>query len=288
MQAYYALAKKYHPDANKDDPGAEAKFQEVSKAYEVLKDDDSRRAYDRVGHANFEAGGGAEGMGGFGGGMGGFGGGFNPFGGGGGMRMDPSDQAQFEDMLGAFFGGGVRPSRDVAVNLTLDFMEAARGARRAVRLPNGRTVELDIPAGVESDMRMRVDGAGQPASGRVPAGHLYVTFTVRDDPRFLRKGPDLHVDATVDIATAALGGSVRVPTLDGRADVPIPAGAQPGDTLRLRGKGLPRAGAGGRGVGDQFVHLTVTVPRSLTARQRTLLQQYAEEERNKKDRVYEG
>jgi DnaJ-class molecular chaperone len=241
-----------------------------------------------VGHANFEAGGGAEGMGGFGGGMGGFGGGFNPFGGGGGMRMDPSDQAQFEDMLGAFFGGGVRPSRDVAVNLTLDFMEAARGARRAVRLPNGRTVELDIPAGVESDMRMRVDGAGQPASGRVPAGHLYVTFTVRDDPRFLRKGPDLHVDATVDIATAALGGSVRVPTLDGRADVPIPAGAQPGDTLRLRGKGLPRAGAGGRGVGDQFVHLTVTVPRSLTARQRTLLQQYAEEERNKKDRVYEG
>ena len=76
-------------------------------------------------------------------------------------------------------------------------------------------------------------------------------------------------------------------TLEGRADVPIPAGSQPGDALRLRGKGLPRAGAGGRGVGDQYVHLSVTVPRTLTARQRELLQQFAEEERNKKDRVFE-
>ena len=134
------------------------------------------------------------------GGMGGMGG-FSGF--------SSGDAAQFEDILGAFFGGGVRPSRDIAVNLTLDFMEAARGAKRSVRLPNGRAVELDIPAGVDNGVRMRVDGAGQPASARAPAGHLYVTFAVRDDPRFVRKGPDLHVDAAVDIATAALGGCVH-------------------------------------------------------------------------------
>ena len=184
----------------------------MSKAYEVLKDDESRRAYDRVGHSNFEAAGGAEGMGNMGG-MGGFGGmgGMGGFGG-----FSSGDAAQFEDILGAFFGGGVRPSRDIAVNLTLDFMEAARGAKRSVRLPNGRTVELDIPAGVDNGVRMRVDGAGQPASARAPAGHLYVTFAVRDDPRFVRKGPDLHVDAAVDIATAALGGCVAFASFEHR------------------------------------------------------------------------
>jgi DnaJ-class molecular chaperone len=322
-KAYYALAKKFHPDANKSDPSAEAKFQEVSKAYEVLKDEQQRRMYDSMGHDNFEnsGGGGPGGAGGGGGGFGGFGGGgFNPFGGAGGGggfrggRMDMNDAAQFEDILGAFFGGGVRPSRDVAVTLTLEFMEAARGARKTVRLPNGRTVDLNIPGGVDTGVRLRVDGAGQAASGRAPAGHLYVTLNVRDDPRFSRDGPHLHVEAPIGIDTAALGGcvvpcltrgfgarmgalthrplrvspacsNVVVPTLDGSLEVPVPPGTQPGDQLRLRGKGLPRVD-GGSGVGDQFVRLSVVVPRSLTATQRRLLQQFGEEERNKKDRVY--
>ena len=148
----------------------------MSKAYEVLKDDESRRAYDRVGHSNFEAAGGAEGMGNMGG-MGGFGGMGGMGGMGGFSGFSSGDAAQFEDILGAFFGGGVRPSRDIAVNLTLDFMEAARGAKRSVRLPNGRTVELDIPAGVDNGVRMRVDGAGQPASARAPAPSIHVIIS---------------------------------------------------------------------------------------------------------------
>ncbi len=213
-QAYYALAKQYHPDTNKS-ADAEAKFQELSKAYETLKDDEQRRLYDQVGHSSYEQAGGAPGGAGgnpFAGG--GFGGGFNPFGGAAGFRGGRVEfnDADFEDILGSFFlRGGVRPSRDVAVTVQLEFMEAAKGTTKSVRLPpaaGGRVVELNIPAGVDNGVRLRLDGAGVPATGRQPAGNLFVDVQVRDHPRFVREGPNLHVEAPIGIDTAALGGCV--------------------------------------------------------------------------------
>ena len=289
IQAYYALAKQLHPDTNKA-PDAESKFQEVQKAYETLKDDEQRRIYDQVGHSAFEQGAAA---GGNGGGMGGNpfgGGGFNPF--GAGFSGGRVNEAEFEDILGAFFSGGVRPSRDIAIAVTLDFMEAARGVHKVVQIPSrgagSRSVDLNIPAGVDTGMRLRVDGSGQPANGRQPAGNLYVTVNVREHPRFQRDGADISVEVPVSIDVAALGGSVTVPTLDGVADVNVPPGTQPGDTLRLRNKGLPhmQAVSGVPPKGDQYVRLAVQVPRKLTTRQKELLAEFGAIERNKRDAVF--
>jgi len=285
LQAYYALAKQLHPDTNKA-PDAEAKFQEVQKAYETLKDDEQRRIYDQIGHSNFEEGASASG----GPGMGG-----NPFGGSpfgnpfaGGRRFNEDD---FDDLLGSIFGGGMRPSRDIAVELKLDFMDAARGSHKTIQLQTKsgvRTVDIDIPAGVDTGMRLRVDGMGQPSNGRQPAGHLYVTVNVREHPRFQRDGADIHVEVPITIDVAALGGTVSVPTLDGSSDVNVPAGSQPGDTMVLRGRGLPHVQRvpGVPPVGDQYVRLAVQVPRKLTARQKELLQEFGSLERNKRDAVY--
>ena len=264
----------------------------MQKAYETLKDDEQRRIYDQVGHTQFEQG--AAAGGGGGGGMGGNpfgGGGFNPF--GAGFSGGRVNEAEFEDILGAFFSGGVRPSRDIAIAVTLDFMEAAKGARKVVQLPSrgpggSRSVDLNIPAGVDTGMRLRVDGMGQPANGRQAAGNLYVTVNVREHPRFQRDGADISVEVPVTIDVAALGGSVTVPTLDGVADVNVPPGTQPGDTLRLRNKGLPHMHtvSGVPPTGDQYVRLAVQVPRKLTARQKELLAEFGQIERNKRDAVY--
>ena len=185
---------------------------------------------------------------------------------------------EFEDLLGALFGGGVRPSRDVQVTLTLDFTEAAKGVTRTIKLPassGGRSMEVNIPAGMDDGARLRVDGAGQPGNARQPAGHLYVKVNVRPHPRFSRDGPHLHLEERVGMETAALGGSVSVPTLEGgAAEVRIPSGTQPGDTLRLRGRGLPVPGGLPGVVGDLYVHLAVAVPRSLSPRQRELLEEF--------------
>lgn len=293
-QAYYALAKQWHPDANKA-AGAEARFQEISKAYTVLSDGDQRAAYDAVGHSAFEqhggdagrepGGGGGQGFPG-GGFPGGFPGGFSFRSGGGG-----GDNPNIEEILGAFFGGA-RPSRDLGASVTLDLGDVATGAQVTVKVPGARDgapkdVPLFIPPGVQDGMRLRVPGRGMPAAGRgQPAGDLIVTVRVRDHPQLTREGDHLHCSAAVGVATAALGGAVRVPTLGGDVDIVVPPGSQPGDTLRLRGRGVPRldtdaAGAPGAPAGprgDQFVRLDVRVPRALSRAQRTAFEALRDEE----------
>mmetsp|Transcript_26916 Transcript_26916/g.69069 ORF Transcript_26916/g.69069 Transcript_26916/m.69069 type:complete len:407 (+) Transcript_26916:211-1431(+) len=284
-KAYYQLAKKYHPDTNKGDPQAEARFQEAQKAYETLRDPEKRRVYDQVGPENMERM--NEGGGGFeGGGFGGFGG---PFGGMGGGPMNAEDIEQiFED----FFGGrgfqrGPRRGRDLRASISLTFMEAAKGTQRTVKIrtSDGQTksVPIDIPAGVDSGNSIQVQGQGARAQqSGAPPGNLYVSIEVAEHPVFKRRGSDVLVEVEVDMVDAALGTRLRVPTIDGDVEMVLRPAAQSGDNMMLRGKGIPRLQNTFGGRGDQIVIIRVVTPRQLTARQRELLLEFAEEESTKK------
>lgn len=304
-KAYHQLAKKHHPDANKDDPeGASKRFQEVQKAYEVLKDPEKRGMYDQVGHGNFEnmennGGGGGGFAGGFpGGGMGGqgfegFPGGFrmhfHQSGGGGGM--DP-----FEEIFSDFFGGGRGPSRDIQASVVVTLAEVASGTAKTITIPETTTVDprtgkrethkarevsVDLPAGVEDGQRLRVPGEGLRVStpNGVRVGSLYINVEVAPDARFKRVGRDLVTVVELNVAEAALGGTAHAPTLDGSVEVKVRQPTQPGDQLRLRGRGLPELQTPFKG--DLFVQFRVKVPKTMTPRQKELLEEFAEIERER-------
>lgn len=290
-KAYYVLAKKYHPDTNKGDAENEKRFQEVQKAYEVLRDAKTRSTYDQVGHANYESmesGGGAGAGGGFSGfqdfgGQGGFQG-FYQSGGAGGF--DP-----FEDVLQDFFGGGRGGARDIQATIEITLDDVRRGVSREINIPEtvisvrgkretqaARNVKIDIPRGVDDGQQLRVAGEGiRGVNGRV--GSLYINVQVRPDPRFRRVGSDLVTGVEIPFYTAALGGTVSAPTLDGSVEVKVRKSTQHGDQLRLRGRGLPVLGTAL--VGDLFVRFSVATPSNLTERQEELLKEFADEESRK-------
>jgi len=292
-KAYYALAKKYHPDTNKGDEETEKRFQEVQKAYEVLRDAKTRSAYDRVGHANYESMENGGGAGAAGGGFSGFqdfggGGGFQGFyqSGGGAGGFDP-----FEEVLQDFFGGGRGGARDIQANVQITLDDVRRGVSREINIPEtvtnvrgkretqpAREVKVDIPKGVEDGQRLRVAGEGiRGVGGRV--GSLYINVQVRMDPRFRRVGSDLVTSIDIPFPTAALGGTVKAPTMDGEVEVKVRKATQHGDQLRLRGRGLPVLGTAL--VGDLFVRFSVSTPANLSPRQEELLKEFAEEETRK-------
>ena len=306
-KAYYKLAQKYHPDKNKDDPASEKRFQEVQKAYETLKDPQSRGMYDQVGHGNYEqmengGGGGGGGPGGFPGGQGGgfegFPGGFRMHFGGGGPG-GPGGPVDFEDLFSDFFGGG-GPARDIQTTLRVTLAEVKSGTSRTVRVPETRTVDprtgvsethpardvkVDLPAGVEDGQRLRVPGEGarvKGRDGRERVGSLYIDVDVVEDPRFARVGADLVTKVELSFPDAALGGTAKAPTLDGEVEVKVRKATQPGDQLRLRGRGLPELGSSR--IGDLFVQFRLKVPKDLSDRQRELLEEFAEEENRKNGR----
>jgi len=279
-KAYYQAAKKHHPDTNKGDPAAAKKFAEATEAYEVLSDTDRRKQYDAYGHAGTEQGGGGPG-GGFGGPFGG------PFGGGGMGGFGRGGQVDAEDLFREFenlFSGGARRQRgpprgrDVQAQLGLDFLEAVHGCRKTVawRSPvsGQREVEVDIPAGVDSGMNLRLNGQGEKGEGG--NGNLFIAVAVRDHEHFQREGVDVHLQLRVSLAEAALGASLKVPTLDGTVTLKVPPGTQPGDRRVMQGRGI--RDPNGRGRGHQFVHFDVRIPHKLSARQRELLEGLAAEE----------
>jgi molecular chaperone DnaJ len=324
--AYRKLAMKYHPDRNPGNAEAEQSFKEVSEAYEVLKDDQKRAAYDRFGHDAFEnnGGGGGAGFGGFGGG------GFSDI---------------FDEVFGDFMGGrGRRPSgrgSDLRFNMTITLEDAFNGRQREVEIPTtvvcddcdgsggaegsgpvscqachghgkvraqqgfftiertcptcggtgqtikdpcrscagagrkqkDKTLSVSIPAGVEDGTRIRLSGEGEAGLRGGPAGDLYIFLSIEEHQVFYREGADLLCQIPVSIITAALGGKIEVPTIEGgRASVTIEAGAQNSKRFRLRNKGMSVLRSPKRG--DLYIEIAVETPVNLTDRQVELLREF--------------
>ena len=327
--SYRKLAMKCHPDKNPGDATAEIRFKEISEAYDILKDDQKRAAYDRFGHAAFENGMGARAAG------------------------SPFDFAgSFSDVFEDFFGdlmGGRRPKRgnrgqDLRYNLEITLEEAFRGRSAEIKVPTlvaceacsgsgaeaghnaetcptcsghgkvratqgfftierscaqcrgtgkiirhpcktcrgagtmqkERTLTVDVPPGVEEGTRIRLSGEGAAGQNGGPNGDLYIFISVSEHAIFQRDGHNLHCRAPVSFVTAALGGNIEVPTLDGgRAKVTIPEGTQPGRQFRLKAKGMPVLRSAQRG--DLYIEVAVETPVKLCRRQKELLREFEAE-----------
>ena len=274
-KAFRKLARQYHPDVNPGDANAEARFKEISEAYEVLSDPDKRRRYEQFGQYWNQAGG-----------MGG---------GAPGMDVDFGRYGNFDDFIndllgrfggpgggsgfpgGGFAGGGFprgaqagRPpvNLDAEASVNVTFSEAFRGGERTLSVNNER-VQVRIPAGVKNGSRLRLKGKGnvQPGTGR--RGDLYLNLQVKDHPVWQLEGDQLRADLPVSLDELALGGMVTVMTPDGEAQVTIPAGTAPGRSLRLKGKGWPSRS----GRGDLLLTLTLAMPASWSDEERQLLEQ---------------
>ncbi|WP_419924133.1 DnaJ C-terminal domain-containing protein [Candidatus Poriferisocius sp.] len=265
-KAYRKLARKLHPDANPGDTKAEEKFKEVSAAYDVLGDGERRAQYDQVRHMgpmNFQAG---------------------P----GGATME----GDLADIFSAFMGGGrfdrggppftsqPRPVRghDLNAQLSLDFVEAVQGVTTEVTLSGatgqaGRSLSVRIPPGVDAGQKIKLAGKGEPGANGGPPGDLYVTVKVKAHPVFGRQGKNLTVSVPVSFAQAVLGAEISVPTFEGEpVTLRLPPGSQPGQVLRVRGRGVETA----KGTGDLLVKVALAVPTELTDEQRRALQAFEE------------
>lgn len=321
-QAYRRLARRYHPDVNPNDKAAEAKFKEVTEAYEILSDPEKRKLYDQFGD-NWEHGARFTGAGGF------------DFG------ADEGLGSIFEHFF-SNFGHATEarsrqvPASDIERETLVTLEEIDRGTKRSLtytamevcktcsgsgrvqtrsskqcaqcggsgkirgilglagcpscggtgatamddcptckgagRIAGSQTVEVSIPAGISEGKKLRVPGRGNAGSGN-RRGDLYVVIREAPHPVFKRKGDDLEQEVAVPYTVAALGGEVKIQTLEGSGSIRIPGGSQSGQVLRLAGKGLAKLG--GHGKGNMLVRLKVTVPKTLSPRERELLTQLA-------------
>jgi molecular chaperone DnaJ len=322
--AYRKLARRYHPDVNRE-PDAEERFKQVNEAYQVLNDDKLRAQYDRYGHAGLDS---QAGAGGFGFGFGGFENIFEDlFGFGTGraatqgprrgadLRYDlqiPFEEAIFGaeheieiarlETCGQCNGSGAEPGtspircpecngtgqvRRTQQSVFGSFVNVApctrcqgtgevvttpcsvcRGSRRS---PQERHLKVEVPAGVDDGMRIRLAGEGEHGLYGGPPGNLYVMLHVAPHKYFVRREQDILLNVNINIAQAALGDEIKVPALEGEETLVVPSGTQAGTVLHMRGKGVPRLNGHGRG--EQLVILNVVVPTDLDAEQKELLKQ---------------
>ena len=250
--AYRKLAKKHHPDVNPNNPDAATRFAEISSAYDLLSDKDKRARFDRgeidaeghevhqqrqyyrdaPGHERYEPAGGFS-------------------------------QEDLEAFFAQSFGqagrrsdwgatGRPMPGRDMQYSLTVSFIDAATGTTRRLSLPDGKTLDVRIPAGTEDGHILRLRGQGGAGFNGAAAGDALIEITVAPDPRFHRDGDDIVTDLPVSLQEAVLGTSLEVPTIHGAVRLGIPPGSGTSTRLRLRGKGIRQ--------GHQFVQLKVVVP----------------------------
>ncbi len=278
-KAYRRLARQYHPDVNPGDAASEEKFKQINEAYQVLSDSEKRAKYDQIGQSyqQWQR-------------MGGQPGGFNWsdwMGGqpGGGFRVEYADlngDDPFSDFFRNIFGGmgGGRTTtyqrqqmkgQDLEVTAQVSLEEAYHGTQRTVQI-GGRRLDVSIPAGARDGMRIRLRGQGEPGYAGGQPGDLYVIVEVLPHPTYRREGADLHLDLKVPLFTAVLGGTVSVPTLSGNVSLRIQPETQSGQTIRLRGKGLPQVRQK-NAYGDLFAHVLVQVPTELNDRERALFEE---------------
>jgi curved DNA-binding protein len=282
QQAYRKLARRHHPDVNKN-PGAEETFKEINEAYQVLKDPETRRRYDRFGPDFRQIPEGYEET--VGAGSGPFGRGFSrgrAHIGEGPFRTDWQFQdsgIDLEDLLGGMFGtrgpGGPIPGADQEAELPLTVEDAYRGGRRTITLagPSGlRNYEVNIPSGVIDGQRIRLPGQGGRARGDAATGDLYLVVRIAPHPRYRLRGRDIYVDLPLTPWEAALGASVPVETPGGTGTVRVPPGSSTGRRLRLRGQGMPNISGP---PGDLHAEVKVIVPPRLSERERELFEELA-------------
>lgn len=270
-KAYRKLARKYHPDLNPNDKGANKKFQEINEANEVLSDPEKRKKYDKYGkdwqHAEefekarqsqssheYSAGG-------------------NPFAGGDGDN-DFSDF--FASMFGRSEGGrSGRQSKfrgqDYNAELHLKLEDAYSTHKQALTV-NGKNIRITIPAGVEDGQVIKLKGHGAEGINGGPQGDLYITFVIAPHPVFKRSGNDLHATVDIDLYTAVLGGEVMLDTLSGKIKLKVNPETQNGTKIRLKGKGFPVYKSEDQ-FGDLYVTYSVKIPMNLTERQKELFRE---------------
>ncbi|HTW94575.1 MAG TPA: J domain-containing protein [Tepidisphaeraceae bacterium] len=289
--AYRKLARKYHPDATKNDPKSTERFKEVQEAYDVLSDDTKRKNYDQFGNAAGPAGFGGAGAGAAG---------ADPFeafrrsaGNGGSRTWQGGPGVSVEDLdlegggLGGIFdqlfgrgrtaGGGASRARqreaprgaDIEHPVTLTFEQAARGTHLPLQINRDgklETIDLKIPPGVKDGSRVRIKGRGQQTFGG-ESGDLFIITSVQPHPYFRREGLDVYLDLPISLYESAFGAKVEVPTLDGKVTLTVPPGTSGGAKLRIKGKGIIR----GSEQGDQFAVIKVIVPKDLDESDRQLI-----------------
>jgi DnaJ-class molecular chaperone len=257
QKAYRRLAKKLHPDLNPGNKTAEEKFKEASAAYDLLSDPDKRARFDREeidasgnerprqqyyrdfadqnGGSNYTSSSG-----------------FSDFG----------DYAGTEDILSEIFGRSAGASRrrqgqDVRYHLDLSFLDAVNGGKQSIVLPDGTTLDVNIPPGTRDGQILRLKGKGRPAPGDGPPGDALIGISVLPHPFFTRKGDDIYLDLPISLKEAVLGARIRVPTPAGTVTVAVPKWSNTGRLLRLRGRGVPRADGS---KGDEYVKLMLMLP----------------------------
>ncbi len=289
-KAYRKLAKKNHPDVTGGDKAKEAKFKDISQAYDVLSDDKRRSEYDQERKNPFAnmnmggGGGGPEGFPGFGGFGGGRGGRRSAGGRPGGLNIDLEDLLRqggggFGDLFGG--GGGARAAArgaDIQTSIELTLPEAALGGEKTFTMepgsPNEKRLTMRIPAGVEDGETIRLSGQGRPSHGSGAPGNLLIKVSVAPHPQFRRRGTDIEVDVPIAIDEAVLGTAAEVPTLEGtKAKVNIPAGTSSGTKLRLRAKG---AGDRKGGRGDLYGVVQITVPKTISDEARKHIESFGQ------------
>ena len=269
-KGYRKLARKHHPDINPNNAEAEKLFKEINEANEVLSDPVKRKKYDKYGkdwqHADQmdaqqrqnsqrQQYGGQQGYGNEGGG------------------------ADFSDFFSSMFGGQSRgrqtafKGQDYSAQLNLNLLDAYKTHKQTLTV-NGKQVRISIPAGVENGQKIKLSGYGAPGTNNGPAGDLYITFVLANDPKFKRKGTDIYIEEQVDLYTAVLGGEKIVETLNGKVKLKIVPGTQPESTLRLKGKGFPVYKKEDQ-FGDFYVKWSVQLPTSLNDEQKELFEKLA-------------
>jgi len=269
-KAYRKLARKYHPDVSKE-ANAKEKFQDVSEAYETLRDKEKRAAYDSLG-SGFRQGQDFRPPPDW----------FDRFGGGGRAEdLHGVDLGELFESMGLFGRAGRRSRRsfagedyEIPVRLTLE--EAASGAERTVQLESGSSFTARIPRGATDGQRLRLRGKGGAGVNGGPAGDLYLTIALEPHSLYRPSGHDLDIEVPLAPWEAALGAEVQIPTLEGRVTMKVPAGSKAGQKLRLAGKGLPKPGGG---AGDLYALLSIAVPATLTEAEQKLYEQLRETSR---------